>query len=254
MTTDDRYQASYAALRSRQNYNEVFTAAVEKTGIDYQKLRQVKSCLAFGVGKGPYEIEFILDCMPQLETLIAVEPDSEAAKEFKLNVQRQLPKVKVEVHETKMQDFEGGVGRQAVDAVLMFQVLYYLKPQERPDFFRKLREQWIVDGGFVIIKHSSRTKEPQNCIYIYEYLNSERALEPYEDIEKDMLEVGFKADYVREYNFKTDFSDPDEVFMSFYQYHVGENISLNDVRKAIRELYNDSVTDQCFITIAVFVN
>lgn len=96
----------------------------------------------------------------------------------------------------------------------------------------------------------SNSKSPGNSSEIFERLGSPIAA--WEDIEADVLEVGFIKQHEYEIQFNRDFSNPDESYLRFFQSHVDQPVTLDDIRAAINKLYPTGITDQCFNALAVF--
>jgi len=74
----------------------------------------------------------------------------------------------------------------------------------------------------------------------------------WEDIEADLEAAGFARRHSHEMSYERDFTTPDESFLRFYQSHVERPISLDDVRRAIADLFPDGKSDQVFYTFAVY--
>ena len=180
--------------------------------------------------------------------LLAIEPDHQSVVGLRVRLDKDLPGVDCQVIETDIQSWKGL--DDPVDLVLMMHVLYFVSPSERKELFRKLQEQWLTTGGFVIVVSCSRTKCPGNGNEIYGRLGT--PLIPYEDIESEILEAGFVEKYAYEMQYMRDYSDPDEPFLRWFQMHVDQPVTLDDVRNAMKELYPNGKSDQVFNKLAVF--
>jgi len=79
------YQKLLLAAREVMNYDCVYERALDElTGkLD---LSWVKSCVAMGTGDGQREFQFARRFLPNLRTLIAVEPDHESVLAFRTDV------------------------------------------------------------------------------------------------------------------------------------------------------------------------
>ena len=247
MATDDSYFKVYDGFNKFDNYNEVFEAALDKFR-DELNTASVKSCLMFGPGEGRHEIWFVENCAVNTRKLIAVEPDHDSAERLRSRLSKSLAGVESQVVETSIQSWEG-LG-DPVDLVLMLHVLYYVSPSERKELFQKLHKDWLAPGGLVVVASCSRTQCPGNANEIYERLGT--PMPAWEDIEADILGVGFIRQHTHEGQYVRYFSDPDESFLRFYQSHIDRPITLDDVRNAITELFPDGKSDQVFYTFAVF--
>jgi len=248
MATDDSYVNLYRRLRSRDNYDEVFSAMLTDFSRELLDLASVKSCLTFGPGEGQHEVPFIKKFAANVTKLIAVEPDHQSAELLRARLGKDLPGVDCQVIETDMQNWKGL--EEPVDLVLMMHVIYYLRPSERKGFLKKLREQWLTSDGRAVVVNCSRTKCPGNAYEIYECLG--KPLTAWEDIEADLLETGFSKEYAHEMQCMRDHSNPDETFLRFFQKYVEPPVTLDDVRNAIKELFPTGKSDQAFNMFAVF--
>jgi len=87
---------------------------------------------------------------------------------------------------------------------------------------------------------------------IFEQLGT--PLTAWSEIEADIVSVGFIKRRVHEIQITSDFSQPDEALLRFYQVNVDQPVMppLDDVRSAIEELYPDEKPYQGFNTLAVF--
>jgi len=211
-------------------------------------LDSVSSCLAVGPGEGLMEIRFIAKCAGNVNKLIAVEQDHESVQRLSDHLEKILPNVQGVMIESDFDSWKGPV--DPVELVLLFHTLYYHRPDERKQFLQKLHDRWLVSGGFVVVLTVSHSKSPGNSSEIFERLGSPIAA--WEDIEADVLEVGLIKQHEFEIQFKRDFSNPDESYLRFFQSHVEQPVTLDDIRAAINELYPTGITDQCFNALAVF--
>jgi len=248
MATDDNYVKKFSAFLSRQHSYEVqYRETISRLSREVN-IGSVKSCLMIGAGEGKREVPLIKQCAANLTKLIAVEPDHQSVEGLRVRLHRDLPGVDCQVIETDIQSWKGL--DDPVDLVLMISVLYYVPPREHKELFKKLQEQWLTTGGFVIVLSASRTKCPGNGNKIFERLGT--PLPPWEDIESDLLEAGFVKKYAHEMQCMRDYSNPDESFLRFFQTLVDQHVTLDDVRSAMKEMFPNGKSDQLFYTIAVF--
>jgi len=251
MATADSYCAMYEAFRNCCSVAKAFHSTL--TGIANEvDLGCVKVCLTLGPGEGLYEIEFLQKCAENVGNLIAVEQDRESSERLRARLRESLPNVVSTVIETDFHTWKGP--EDPVDVVLLFHVLYYFGTSERKEFLRKLHDYWLSDSGFVVVLSASGTESPgHSCQKIFQRLGS--PMPAWEDMEADLLDVGFTKNHAYEFQFQTDFSDPDESYLRFYQLHVqyvGQRVTLDDVRNAIKQVYPRGETDRGFDTLAVF--
>jgi len=247
MATADSYWKGFSAYRNRDNYNEVFLAMLSKLNSELN-LTSAKSCVTFGPGDGQYEIQFIKQCAANTNKIIAVESDHESAQRLRARLENSLPGVESQVIEASIQNWKGL--DDPVDLVLMMHVLYYVRPSERKELFKKLHEQWLTTDGLVIVVNSSRTKCPGTVYEITARLGTPTTA--WEDIEADILEAGFIKQHTHEMQYSRDFSNLDDSFLRFYQDAIDEPVTLDDVRNTIEELFPDGKLGQVFSTFAVF--
>jgi len=247
MAADDSYLEMFNAFLRRDNYHEIFQKTISSLSGELN-LGSVKSCLMIGPGEGKHEVTFLKQFAANISKLIAVEPDHQSAEGLRVRLDKDLPAVDCQVIESDIQSWKGL--DDPVDLVLMLHVLYYVRPSERKELFRKLQERWLTTSGFVIVMSSSRTRCPADSNEILERLGT--PLTAWEDIESDLLEDGLIKKYAQEMQGRRDYSDPDEPFLRFLQKHIDQPVTLDDMRNAIKELFPDGKSDQVFHTFGVF--
>ena len=246
MATKDGYWNLFREIRSRGNYSEVLMATLSQLSGELN-LDSVKSCLMIGPGDGQHELQFIKQCLPNVSKLIAIEPDHESAERLKARLRQSLSSVDSQVIETNIQSWKGL--DDPVDLVLMMLVIHYFR-SERKQLFTKLSAQWLTRHGHAVVVSPCRTKCPGNEFEIYSRLGT--PMLAWEDVEADLLQVGFIKQHAREMQTTHDLSNLDESFRGFVQYNVDRPITLDDVRSVTEELFPDGKTDQAFLTLAVF--
>jgi len=248
MATSGSYMKVYSEFRSHDNYNEVFLATISKLSSELN-LASVKSCLTIGPGDGERELQFIKQCAANTSKLIAVEIDHKSAEGLRTRLSESLPDVESQVIETNVESWKGP--DYQVDLVLMMLVLYYVRANERKELFKKMYEQWLASGGRVVVVSSCRTKCPGNISEIYDRLGT--PLLAWEDVEAELLEVGFIRQYAHEMQCMRDFSNIDEYFLRFAQCLIDQPVTLDELRVRIKELFPEGKTEQdVFYMFAVF--
>jgi len=200
-----------------------------------------------GAGEGKHDVPFINQCAANVRKLVAVEPDHQSVEGLRVRLDRDLPGVECQVIETRIQSWKGP--DDPVDLVLMMNVLYYVSRSERNELFQKVQEQWLNAGGFAIVVYASHTECRGNGCEIFKRLGS--PMTPFEDIETELMEAGFIKKYVQEMQHTTDYSNPDESFLRFFQRLIDHPVTLDDVRSVMEELYPDGKADHEFYTIVV---
>ena len=165
MTTSQSYLEIYTECHSHDNFNEVFQAAINNKWSRELKLSSVKSCLTIGPGEGEREVPFIKQCAVNTSKLIAVEPDHESAERLKIRLAEDLPGVESQVFETNIENWKGMDDQ--VDLMLIMQVLYYIRENERKELYKKIHDQWLAPGGHVVVVSVSRAKYPGNVMEVF---------------------------------------------------------------------------------------
>ena len=249
MAADDYYVKVYNQLRSHDNYNELFPVMINKlSNLGVLNLVSVNLCLTIGPGEGERELQLIKQCVPNISKLIAIEPDHASAERLRSRLAKDLADVDSQVIETNVQSWKGLDDR--VDLVLMMLCLYYVSANERKELFKKMHDEWLVSGGRVVVVSSRRTRCPGNANEIYERLGT--PLTAWEDIEADLLEAGFIKQYAHEVQCTRDFSNLDESYLRFFQYHIDKPVTLDHVRSVAEEMFPNGKSDQLFYMFTVF--
>ena len=239
---DESYWCMFNAFRNRENFWEVYVPMLNTIGSEVN-FASVKSGLALGPGEGRCEIEFIQKCTTGLAKLTAVEQDHESVERLRNYLRKGLPNVEAQVIETSFITWKGL--DDPVDLVLMFHVIYYYGPDGRKELLKKLRDNWLAAGGFVVVV-AAREKGNE----IFRRLGT--PLPMWEDVEADFIQVGFIKRRMYEVQYARDFSNPDEPFLRFYQVHVVQPVTLDDVRDAMKELYREGKARPTSDTLVVF--
>ena len=247
MATEDSYWKAFSDYRSRDNYSEVFSATLSKLSSELD-LTAVKSCLMIGAGDGQHELQIIKQFAVNTSKIVAVEPDHESAERLRARLEKSLPGVDSQVMETNIQSWKGP--DDPVDLVLMMLFLHNISTSERKELLKNLHEQWLTEGGYAVVMSPSRTKCPGSPRLILERLG--RTMTAWGDIKADILEAGFVMQRAREMQCVRDFSNLSESVLRFYQRHVEQPVTLDDIRSVIEELFPTGKTDQLFYMFAVF--
>ena len=252
MATDEKsFLDMYDAYCSRSNARKMFASTLDKIASEHN-FDSVKSCLAIGAGEGVYEIGFIEKCAANVAKLIAVDRDRDSADRLKVHMAKRRPDVETLVIESDFHSWKGP--NDPVDLILMFHMLYscYYKTEERQALLKKVHDHWLAAGGYLAVLSAGRlaTKSAGTTYEIFERLGT--PLSPWNEIEADILSVGFIKRRVHEIAMTRDFSNPDEALLCFYQAHVNQPVTHDDVRSAIEELYPGDEPYQGFSTLVVF--
>ena len=205
-----------------------------------------------GPGTGCCEIGFIEKCTPNITKFVTIEQDHELAERLKVHLRKRLPGVQGLVIESDFNRWKGP--SNPVDLVMAFHVLYsnYCSGADgRRILLKKVHDCWLTDGGFLVVLSTepSLSKSPENASEIFARLGT--PITPWEDIEADILDVGFIKQHAHDFEYAQDFSNADDDldFLRFYQFN--EPVTLDDVRRVIKELYPDGNAEG-FNTLAVY--
>jgi len=250
MATSVSYLQAYSEYRSHENFNEVFQAAINNKWSRELRLSSVKSCLTIGPGEGEREVPFIKQCAVNTSKLIAVEPDHESAERLKIRLAEDLPGVESQVFETNIENWKGMDDQ--VDLMLIMQVLYYIRENERNELYKKIHDQWLAPGGHVVVVSVSRAKCPGNVMEVFARLGT--PLMSSEEFEAELVEAGFIKQYADEIQCLRDFSNvnKDKHLVQFLQYLVEKPVTLDEVRSIVEELFPEGKSDQLFFMLSVF--
>ena len=248
-TEDPSYFELLKAFRSHSNFSKVFSAKTNKLSSSELNFDSVQSCLIIGpVSDCQQELLFIEQCVPNIEKLIVVEPDNESAVRLNIFLGNNLPDLHSQVIESTIQSWRGPDNK--VDLVLMMNVLYRVSQRERKELFKKLNKQWLTAEGRVFVVSGNRTKCPGTADEIFARLGA--PLFSWEEIEPDILEAGLIKRHAHEMRSMRDFSNLDESSLVFYKKHFDKSVTMNHIRKAIKELFPDGISYPEFYRFAVF--
>jgi len=181
----------------------VFRAVLEDVAgkVDFGRVRR---CVALGTGNAQREIDFARRLMPNLRSFVAVEPDSKSAEELRANFRNGLlGDVETSAVESSIQSWSGVDGR--VDAVLLFNVLYYLDAADRKALYENVITHYLNDGGLVAISQSVDS-ETSGFLVAMARLGKRRV--GYDEVAREMAAAGFRALYERDFDVRRDMFSP----------------------------------------------
>jgi len=231
------------AFVRRGNMAEVFISTLNNITSECN-FHSVKFCLAMGPGTGCCEIGFIEKCTPNITKFVTIEQDHELAERLKVHLRKRLPGVQGLVIESDFNRWKGP--SNPVDLVLAFHVLYsnYCSGADgRRILLKKVRDCWLTDGGFLAVLSSLHPSG------ICTRLGT--PVTPWKEIEPDILDAGFIKQHAHDFHFARDFSNPDDDLLRFYQLEVDQPVTLDDVRRVMKDLYPDG-KGEFFDTFAVY--
>jgi len=251
MDTGRSYWDMYDEYRNRNNLDELIDSTLNKTSSEFN-FSSVKSCLAIGPGEGSVELKFIKKCTPNISKLTAVEPDHESVEHLKVLLRESLPGVESMVIESYVGKWKDP--NNAVDLVAMFHSLYEVLHggrDGRRTLLKRAHDSWLADGGYLAVIMSSprRVKSPRCAYEVFERLGT--PLEPVEEVEEDILDVGFIKQHVYEMHHVQDFSNPNDDYLAFFQRHMLQPVTLDDVRRVLKQLYPDDKGEN-YTTLAIY--
>jgi len=181
----------------------VFRAVLEDVAgkVDFGRVRR---CVALGTGNAQREIDFARRLMPNLRSFVAVEPDSKSAEELRANFRKGLlGDVETSAVESSIQSWSGVDGR--VDAVLLFNVLYYLDAADRKALYENVITHYLNDGGLVAISQSVDS-ETSGFLVAMARLGKRRV--GYDEVAREIAAAGFRALYERDFDVRRDMFSP----------------------------------------------
>jgi len=250
MATARSYGDMLEAFIRRGNLPEMFISSLNNITSECN-FDSVKFCLAMGPGTGFCEVGFVEKCTPNITKFVAIERDHELAERLKVCLRKRLPDVEGLVIESNFNTWNGPSNQ--VDLVLAFHVLYsiyYSGAYERRMLLKKVHDCYLTDGGFLAVLSAAqiRSKSPEIPVGVLTRLGS---LTPWEEIEADILNVGFVKQHAHDIQVRRDFSNPDEDFLRFFLDGVVQPVTLDDVRKIIKEQFPDGKVED-FERFAVY--
>ena len=195
----------------------------------------MKSCVAFGTSSGDDEIEFARRLLPNLRAFTAVECDPMSVEALQANFQKgQLRGVETSVVETSLESWTG-VG-SPVDCVLLFNVLFHVKPKDRRVFFEKLATRYM-DAGGIVVAIDDESADSSSWLRLTKRLGyPEYTYNLYKDIEEDMLAAGFRLVLTQSIIGKRDLVNPSEDAVKFMELIFHHTVSQEEIRTAIAEI------------------
>jgi len=115
---------------------------------------------------------------------------------------------------------------------------------------KKVHDCWLTDGGILaVLSAAPHLPKSENAFEISARLG--KPVTPWEDIEADILDVGFIKQHARDIQFARDYSNPDDDYLRFHQLIIDQPITLDDIRRVMEELYPDGKSEG-FHTFAVY--
>jgi len=220
------------------------------------ELTSVKSCVMIGCGYGNLELPFIYGdsgCLPNVTRLAAVEPDAEQMEELKARMARFLPNVTAEYYLEMPQSWKGS--DRSFDAALLFETLQDVELSDRPYLMKKLHDNVMASGGFVIILvYPYSQKNPADGLGRF---ISRIGLIATDDIDvaqvqDTMTSVGFTSCCALPIECQLLTGDLADDFLSNFVYWTGGLVTLEKVRQVAKEEFGGMKTVPMTVYLLAF--
>ena len=245
---------------TRMNEREMLFKLMPQIKNALPQLSGVKSCAMIGCGTGALELEFVgVDGFcPNVTEIAAVDPDEDQMAQLKTRIAQLLPTVNVNFYQETAQDWKGA--GKLFDAVLIFQFLYYVSMSERPAVFKKLFDNVVASGGYVILYiHCQQWMSNPVGIQakIANRMITRLGLPPFDEtdmarISEMMTSAGFSLCYEQAVDCEYRVEPMDDEFLSSFVIWSGGTLSLERVREVATEEYGDRKVVPYTMTFAVF--
>ena len=244
---DDSYHRLLAEFYKRNNLDVLFRNALDEVA-EKMDLSWIKSCVAFGAGTGEREIELARRLLPDLRSFQAVEIDPESAKVLRIALQdNQLPGVETSVVETSLERWSGV--DTPVDAVLFVSMLGHVHSDDRRALFQKLMTSYLSPAGIIIIVDNVLSI-PSGYLMLKERLGISK--DGYEEMEKEMLDVGFRVVLAHDFRTRVDLANPSDDIVKFIRMLSGRRYSEEEIRTAIEDIFSQPNMDSFMRELAIF--
>ena len=246
MADDNCYRRLLAEFHKRGNYGVMFRNAMDDVA-GKMVLSRVKSCVAFGTGSGEREIDLTRRLLPNLRSFQAVEIDPDSVKALQVAFRdNQLPGVDASVVETSLERWSGV--DNPVDAVLFVNMLPHVHTGDRKALFQKLLTTYLSPAGIIVIVDRIRSI-PSGFVMLKKRLGI--LTDGYEEMEKDLLDVGFRVLLTHDFRTRLDLASPSDDIVKFIQLLSGHKCSEQEVRTAIDDVFSQPNMD-CLWKLAIF--
>ena len=201
-----------------------------------------RSCAIIGCGYGELELAFIEQCMPELETLTAVEPEAESVVELKARIARQLPNVRSTVFEQAVESWAVSCD-QVFDVVVMFHCVTEIPEPERRPLFSRLLESLMKPGSLLlVVTRNGRLDGSQTTdSRIAEALTGRPYDDSkwYDDTRQLLQSIGFTVGYERRYVLHLNVENLDDAFFALQAHFCDEPTTLEHVEQVVRSVIGD---------------
>ena len=218
-------------------------------------VENARSCAVIGCGTGELELAFIEHCMPSLEVLSAVEPDSESVVELRANIARRLPNVRSTVYQDMAENWAEDTD-QVFDVVTIIQCLNDIPEAAHLPLFKRLFDSVIRPNGFVVM--STRTERLDGTKSLESRIMEALNHRPYDDTNwykearRQMESVGFINCYESRYNTNHNLEKVNRGYFAFHARECDKPITLETVEQIIRNVIGDAKTSRKDFCLGVF--
>jgi len=224
------------------------------------QLSGVKSCVMIGCGYGNLELELVgVDgSCPNVTEIVAVDPDAEQMAILKTRVGQLLPSVSVDYYQETAQSWNGA--DKLFDAVMIFECLYYIPVSERAALFKKLFDNVVAPGGYVIIfiQYQQCLSNPVSAIdHIFRGLITRLDLTPFEETDRARLcemltSTGFQFCYELPVESEMRVEPTNDDFLSQFISFSEVTVSRDQVREVVAEEFGDRKSLSYTVSFLVF--
>ena len=238
------YKACMQAYRSTHDEGEQLGRYLDGVSKDFD-LYEATDCVSIGTGSGDYDLTFVTRCMPHIRYFDAVDQDDSNADDLQHNLRKLLPGIQSTVHRTPVENWTGP--RRPTDAVLMFHTLYYFSESQRDALFRRCFDDWLKPDGCIVVLIDARRNGNEVIPYreIIRWMNPKYQSPDADDIRSESKALGYRVEKEFEFEFRQDYSDPNDQHLQMYNYHVDEPVKLDRIRSIIKELIPEGCRKQC---------
>jgi len=229
------------------NEQDMFIQSLPLIKSDLPQLSAVKSCAMIGCGYGRLDLECVGvgGCCPNVMEIAAVEPDEDQLANLKTRVAQLLPSVSVDYYQETAQTWNGA--DKLFDAVLLFECMPFVSGSERPALFKKLLNNVVAPGGYVMffVQYQQSFSNPVNVIdQILSEMITRLGLPLLEEtdrarISEMMTSAGFQLCYDLPIECEMRFDPLDDNFLSTFVFWSEGTVSLDQVRKVAVEVFGD---------------
>lgn len=236
MAFEYTYNDLIEAYRRNNSEHSAYVSFLESFKPEWD-LSAAQSCVAIGAGKAEREIEFIKRFMPNLRKFVAVDPDRQFTIELNSILKNRLPDVELVIYHEDIEKWSVPEDLQ-VDAILLFNVLYYFTESVRQEIFlNQLSGRLLAKSGFVVMLHEVESKGSSATWDLYS-TRSREAVNG-DQTRKDVTDAGFNLiderniDFIVNTNSIFEGTETGTRLVELYRLFAPESLSHDDVRRVL---------------------